>query len=340
MKALNSIPWRRIAALPLALPFAVFLHSLPVAAQTEMKLASATINDVQHEWQKRFKAGVEARAGDRLTVSIFPASQLGTIPRMLEGVLFGTIEGFITPTAFATGAVPKFKVFDAPGLFQDPAHLARVIHDPTYRDHIETMALDKGLRVIGAIFNSPFVVLTKAPAPKVADLDGLKIRTFASPLQIEPLAALGASPVPLPLSEVVPALQSGNIDGMLAGIPILTAFKYYDVATNVTELHFSQIVSVNLVNEDWFQAQPEDLQQIIREEGRKAERAVFDFGVANIARANDVWKENGGTILQLQDDDRAQMMALFAEVGGRLLREDEAVATEYERLLEVVQAKR
>ena len=37
-------------------------------------------------------------------------------------------------------------------------------------------------------------------------------------------------PLPLPLSEVVPALQSGNIDSMLAGMLILEAFKFYDVA--------------------------------------------------------------------------------------------------------------
>ena len=85
---------------------------------------------------------------------------------------------------------------------------------------------------------------------------------------------------------------------MLAGIPILVAFKYYDVAQYVTELHFSQIVSINVVNEAWFQSLPESLQQIVREEGRKAERAVFDFGVANLERSNGVWKENGGQLPQ------------------------------------------
>ena len=65
-----------------------------------MRLASATINDVQHEWQKVFAADLAARLGDRVTVEIYPASQLGTIPRMVEGVLLGTIQSFITPTAF------------------------------------------------------------------------------------------------------------------------------------------------------------------------------------------------------------------------------------------------
>ena len=42
--------------------------------------------------------------------------------------------------------------------------------------------------------------------------------------------------MPLALTEVIPQLQSGGLDGMLAGMPILTAFKYYDVAKYVTDL--------------------------------------------------------------------------------------------------------
>src|SRR3546814_14916570 len=80
---------------------------------------------------------------------------------MVEGVLFGTMECFITPTSFLSGTDARFQIFDAPGIFDSPEHLARVIHDPAYRDHFETIALDKGIRVIGAIFNSPMLVRTK-----------------------------------------------------------------------------------------------------------------------------------------------------------------------------------
>ena len=309
-------------------------------AQSVMKMASATINDVQHEWQKVFAAELAARVGEQVTVEIYPASQLGTIPRMAEGVLLGTIESFISPTAFLVGAEPKFKIFDAPGLFASPEHLARTVHDPDYRAHLETMALDKGFRVIGAIYNSPFVVLTKKPAPKLDDLKGLKIRTFASPLQIEPMIAIGASALPLPLSEVVPALQSGSIDGMLAGMPILVAFKYFDIAKSVTDLQFSMILSVNIVNEAWFQSQSEEVQGAILEAGRAAEAAVLQWGIDNVARSNAVWLENGGEIYELSPEDRARMTEIFKSVSDQILNDDEAVAAEYQKLLGVVEATR
>lgn len=314
--------------------------SEPAAAQTVMKLASATINDVQHEWQKVFAQRLADKVGDEVKTEIYPASQLGAIPQMVEGVLFGTIECFITPTSFLSGTDPRFQIYDAPGIFDSPEHLARVIHDPAYRDHMETIALDRGVRVIGAIFNSPMLVLTKRPAKTLGDLSGMKIRTFASPLQMEPMTALGANPVPLALTEVVPALQSGNIDGMLAGMPILTAFKYYDVAKYVTDLHFQQIVSVAVVSEAWFQAQSPEVQQAIRETGREAEQAVLQWGIDNVERSNQAWLDNGGEIYRLSPEEQADMMARFEEIGGKLLSQDQAVWAEYERLREVVEAKR
>ncbi|NIA69749.1 TRAP transporter substrate-binding protein [Pelagibius litoralis] len=317
-----------------------FLPAREGRAEVVMKLASATINDVQHEWQKVFAEELAARVGDKVKVEIYPASQLGTIPRMVEGVLLGTVESFITPTAFLPGTDPRFQIYDAPGVFDSPEHVARVIHDPAYRDHLETLALDKGIRVIGAVFNSPMLLLSRQPVRTLDDLKGLKIRTFASPLQIDPLKDLGASPLPLALSEVVPALQSGNIDGMLAGMPILTAFKFYDVATDVTNLQSQQIVSVNVVGEAWFQAQTPEVREAIRAAGRAAEQAVLPWGIANVERSNKAWVENGGQIIDLPADDRARMMARFAEVGGAVLRAEPSIAEEYDLLLEVIEQKR
>lgn len=332
----------RKAIVAAVLGLAIGSAALPsrAGAETVMKLASATINDVQHEWQKVFAEKLAEKAGAEIKTEIYPASQLGPIPQMVEGVLFGTIECFITPTSFLSGTDPRFQIYDAPGIFQSPEHLARVIHEPAYRDRLETLALDKGIRVIGAIFNSPMLVLTKAPAPTLADLKGLKIRTFASPLQMEPMSALGANPVPLALTEVIPALQSGNIDGMLAGMPILTAFKYYDVAKYVTALEFQQIVSVAVVNEAWFQGQSPAVQQAIREAGREAETAVLPWGIANVGRANQAWLDSGGEIISLSAAEQSEMMTRFSEIGGKVLSADPSVWAEYEHLMEVVEAER
>ncbi|SFU19440.1 TRAP-type C4-dicarboxylate transport system, substrate-binding protein [Sedimentitalea nanhaiensis] len=310
------------------------------AAQSTMKLASATINDVQHEWQKEFAKEMAARVGDAVTVEIYPASQLGAIPRMSEGVLLGTIEAFTTPTSFMTNVDGRFQAFDLPGLFMDADEVAAVIHDPEFRDYLETLFLNKGLRVIGAIYNSPTLLLSREP---VADLDafqGLKVRTFASPLQMEPMKMLGANPTPLALSEVMPQLQSGGIDGMLAGMPILTAFKFYDAAENVTDLNLSQLISVTLVNEFWFAEQTEEVREAIIAAGRAAEQTVFPWGVQNVERANAAWTEAGGKINRLPDDQQAEMMQGFVELGSSLIVDQADVVDVHDRISAILQARR
>lgn len=309
------------------------------SAQTVMKLASATINDGQHEWQKLFAEALKKRIGDKVKTEIYPASQLGAIPRMAEGVSLGTIEAFITPTAFVTNLDPRFQIFDVPGLFRSPEHQREVIQDPAYRDHLETMFLDKGLRVIGAIYNSPTVILLKKPGTTLEAMKGMKVRTFASPLQVEPMKSIGIIPTPLALSEVIPQLQSGGLDGMLAGMPILTAFKYYDVAKYVTDLNFSQILSVNLVNEAWFKAQPKDVQDAIRAAGREAEQQAFPWVIGNNKKANEAWLANKGEILKLPAQEQETMMKNFVALGTKIVEGNAATKKEFGILKKVVDAK-
>jgi TRAP-type C4-dicarboxylate transport system substrate-binding protein len=332
---INRLSHAALAALAIAVA-----SPKPTVAQTVMKLANATINDVQHEWQKLFAAEMQKRVGDKVKVEIYPASQLGAIPRMVEGVLFGTIESFITPTAFMTPTDPRYQIFDVPGLFVSPEHVRAVIHDPGYRDYMETMFLNRGLRTIGAIYNSPILVLTKRPAPTLEALKGMKVRTFASPLQIEPMKAIGTIPIPLALTEVIPQLQSGGLDGMLAGMPILTAFKYYDVARYVTDLNFSHIVSVNVITEVWFQKQPKDVQEAIRAAGRTAEQQVFPWGVNNVKRSNELWLANKGEILNLPAQEQISMMQSFVSIGTSIVAQNPAVKAEMDRLQTLVDAKR
>ena len=319
-----------------AVAIVVALATVTRAQADTMKLASATINDVQHEWQKVFADELHTRIGDAVTIELYPASQLGAIPRMAEGVLLGTIEAFTTPTAFMTHVDPRFQAFDVPGLFTDSGDVRSAFQDPTYRSHLETMFIDKGLRVIGAFYNSPAVVFSLEPVNSIVDMSGMKIRTFASPMQTEPMKQLGAIPLPLALSEVVPQLQNGGLDGMLVGMPILTAFKYYDIGKYVTDLRFAQIVSVTVVNEGFFQSQDDEVQQAIVDAGRAAEERVYEWGVNNVKTTYATWTENGGKVTRLDEGEQAAMMDEFAALANELVQQDDAVRAEYERLQTLV----
>src|ERR1700753_126299 len=61
-------------------------------APITMKLSTATVNDTQHEWLKRFAAAVEKDSGGRIKGEGYAYSQLGSIPRQIEGTPFNSIQ--------------------------------------------------------------------------------------------------------------------------------------------------------------------------------------------------------------------------------------------------------
>ncbi len=112
---------RRLAPLLIATVvaahFTVAMRVPAAAAPIVMKMGIATLNDQQHEWLKRFKTSVERDSKGRIEVTIYPASQLGSIPRMIEGTQFGSIQGYAGPPEFFAGIDPRFHVLGAPALF-------------------------------------------------------------------------------------------------------------------------------------------------------------------------------------------------------------------------------
>ena len=53
---------------------------------------------------------VEKDSGGRIRGEVYPASQLGTIPREIEGVQFGAIQGYVGPPEFLVGIDERYEV--------------------------------------------------------------------------------------------------------------------------------------------------------------------------------------------------------------------------------------
>src|SRR5271156_4080957 len=108
------------AALFAAMAATLVAAPFPAAAQDKtfvMKLSTATLNDTQHEWMKRFAVAVDKDSGGRIKSEVYPASQLGSIPRQIEGAQFGSIQAWIGPPEFLVGVDQRYEALSAPGMF-------------------------------------------------------------------------------------------------------------------------------------------------------------------------------------------------------------------------------
>ena len=95
------------------------------------------------------------------------------------------------------------------------------------------------------------------------------------------MAKLGATGVGMPLSEVVPALDQGTIDGTISGLSIFVAFKMNDLIKMITVTNDTYINSIAVVSKAWLDTLPPDLQKIVIDSAApvqaKAQQWEFDF---------------------------------------------------------------
>jgi TRAP-type C4-dicarboxylate transport system substrate-binding protein len=310
------------AAVVLAALGATIGLASPAGAQSAspivMKLSTATLNDTQHEWLKRFAAAVEKDSGGRIKGEIYPASQLGAIPRQIEGVQFGAVQGWIGPPEFLVGIDERYEALSAPGLMSSQEQDVRVLNDPVVSGMLFGLGANKGLSGVGIIPLGPSSIATRKPSRTLADFKGLKIRVLASPFQLEMIKRMDASPVAMTLADVMPAIQQGAIDGALTTITVDTTLHYVEVAKYVTQTGQPWINSITVLSKKWLDGLPADLQKIVRDDAATTSKEIVPFVNDFFAAQLKQWTASGGELINLPSDEQAAMMKKISTVASDL----------------------
>lgn len=302
-----------------------------------MKFGTSTLNDSIHEWAKIFAAHVEKDSAGRIKVEVYPGNQLGNSPRMIEQTQLGSIQGVAGAPEFLSGVNPAFQVLGAPGLFEDLAHTNRVLQDPEFNKAYLDLGSTKGLKGIGLLISGPTLFVSRKPITKLSDFKDLKTRVLSGRLQLAQIRKLGGAPVPMPLGEVLPALQQGALDSVMSCIPVFVALRYSDVAKYIVETNHGLIAGAAMISKVWFDKLSPDLQAIIVTAGQKASNDVYQFSVDDVNRGRDAWIKAGGTVTKLDPAEQAKLMKDMADVGAHETQETPQEKAMYELLKKVVE---
>ena len=305
-----------------------------------MKISLPTINDTPHLFAKNFAAAIERDSGGRIKPEIYPASQLGSIPRSIEGTQFGAIQATTVPPEFFVGVDERFGVLAAPGLVDSMEHGQRIAADPAVLKLMLGLGANKGLHGVGLYPVEPASVISKTPIRHLADLKGKKIRVFASPFQTVAFDRLGVTPVAMTLGDVLPAIQQGAIDGSLSGMGVFVNMHFYDAAKYITETNQPTIFIILEVSKKWYDALPKDLQEIIDREGLAQSLAINESAGKMYDDQRKAWVTNGGELIKLPGDEQATMLGLLASVGEDVSKSKPALHEAYSEVLAAAQRAR
>jgi TRAP-type C4-dicarboxylate transport system substrate-binding protein len=329
----------RLKLAAIAVTTAAILGGDAGAQNLTMKIATAGAEDGQHEWAMRFGERVALASHGRIAPQVFPASRLGSIPRMIEGVQLGTIECYIGPPEFYVGVDPRFQVLAAPGVFHDGEHVIRTIRDPAVRDPFLAIGEAKNLKGIGLAYLGETGIVFARPVRSLDDFKGRKIRVFASPMQTTAMKVLGAAGVPLPLNEVLPSLRDGQIDGAFAGAAVFLPFGYYTAARYWTVTNGAPMTALMVVGQRWFDALPPDLRAVVLDGAVAAETDIHQWARTFAGRARAAWTGADGEVIQLSDADHAELMRRWSTVAELVLAEKPAIRDMYDLLIRTARAR-
>jgi len=295
-----------------------------------MKITLPTINDAPHQFAKDFGAAVEKDSGGRIKAEVYPASQLGSIPRQIEGVQFGAIQVADVPPEFFVGIDERFEVMAAPGLVDSIQHGQRVAADPAVRKLMFSLGAQKGLHGVGLMMAQPSCVITRTGIRHLSDFQGKKIRIFASDFQSVAFKRLGATPVAMTLGDVLPALQQGAIDGAVAGIGPFVHLHFGDAAKYVTETNTPAIFLILEVSQKWYDSLPKDLQDIVDRDGLAVSKSIEPVVLKLYQEQRKAWTDGGGELIGLPPAEQAEMMRTLSSVGDDVSKSKPAVREAYQ----------
>jgi TRAP-type C4-dicarboxylate transport system substrate-binding protein len=310
-----------------ALAIVSTLLASPLAAHAQdggyvMKLSTATINDMQHEWMKRFAAAVERDSGGRIKAELYPGSQLGSIPRQIEGTQFGSIQGWIGPPEFLVGVDARYEALSAPGLFASREQDVRVLGDPPVRDMLLGLGASKGLAGVGLFPVGPSSIILRKPVHHLAEFKGTKIRVLASPFQLEMIKRMDASPIAMSLGDVLPALQQGTIDGALGTMAIYVTMHYRDVSKYIVQTGQPWVNDIAVLSRKWLESLPDDLQKVVRSDALTVSRDIVPFVNDFYAAQLKAWTAAGGELISPPADELADLNTKIASIGDDLSKDN------------------
>jgi TRAP-type C4-dicarboxylate transport system substrate-binding protein len=160
---------------------------------------------------------------------------------------------------------------------------------------------------------------------RLSDFKGKKLRINGTELEREKMAKLGATGVGMPLSEVMPGLDQGTIDGTISGLSVFVSFKMNDLLKVITVTNDTFIISIAVVSKPWLATLPPDLQKIVIDSGAAVQAKTQAWEVDFSKKLVDDWTALGGTVHTLPADDLATMKTLLDPVGDQATKAQPAV---------------
>ncbi len=223
-----------------------------------------------------FAKKVKERTGGKLIIKVYVGGALGYKgPELLKVVRDGLVQVSDMVFSIVAGDEPVFSVTTLPFLVRGFKE-ARLLMD-IGRPYFEEITQKKWNQKI--LYTAPWPpagLWTKKPVRCVADMKGLKTRTYDKNGALV-VKAVGGTPYALPFSEVYSALATGLIDSVITSTPTAVDGKFWEVLKYFERINITQAVDMVNVNLKAFNKLDKDTQKVLLETGKEMESYMWNW---------------------------------------------------------------
>ena len=284
----------------------------------------------------RFAKAVEARTNGRIKLEFYPSASLGVAPQaILAPVRAGSIEMAEFVASYVSSEAPYLTVVGLPMIATSVEHGLRIMN--AVRGDIEAeLAQKQDLVLLATLTSSPLqLFLAKNEFRNVDSLKGLRIRTLG-PDQDFFIRSLGATPVSVPIAEMVSSVATNRVDAVIAGTQYFVTQKLAQYGPNLLAWNAILGPGFLVVGKTKWQSLPPDLQQAVTGAAKEFEQQVWKRAESLETEMQTQASAQGFRIVRLSESDRSALVtkaheawAGWAQRGGGLSKRllDAAVST-------------
>ncbi|GHU26643.1 C4-dicarboxylate ABC transporter [Betaproteobacteria bacterium] len=212
---------------------------------------------------------ISQKTNGKYNIKVFGNSSFGSEDDTILQVKTGALDMVRVSTATFHSVIPESIVPAFPFIFRNIEHFRKTMYGP------------QGDQILAAFEKEGFVGLAlweagsrsfyaRRPIRNLADIRGMKIRVQPSELMVGMVQSIGASPTPIPYSEVYSSLRTGLVDAAENNYPSYETSRHFEVSPVFSETGHVLLPEVLVFSKKVWDTLTGEEQQIIRDAVREA----------------------------------------------------------------------
>ncbi len=167
---------------------------------------------------------IEKRTNGRVKITMYPGNALADPDKIYQSTVKGILGIGSSTLGYNRGRFPIMEVIDLPLGYKSALAATRLAND--VYNKFKPKELDD-TKIMYFFCHGPGFIHTKRPINKLEDIKGMKIRCTG--LSAKVVAALGGTPVAMPMPETYDAISKGIVEGTVAPMEALKGWRLAEV---------------------------------------------------------------------------------------------------------------